>query len=211
VSGVLENLARRYGLVAVVSGRPASEVRDLLQPGSVAVFGLYGLESEPDRAGGVEPAPIRAALADVEGLARSVQGARVEDKGRSLAVHYREAGDPAGAVRRLRPKLEALARRRGLGVIEGKMVIEVVPLDLPGKGAVVAREAASRGLRACLFAGDDVADLDAFSELDRLRGGGLLAAKVAVRGPETPVALIATADVVVEGPQGLLELLRALG
>jgi len=61
-----------------------------------------------------------------------------------------------------------------------------------------------------LYAGDDHADLDAFAALDQLARGGLDTLKVAVRGPETPAALVEAADVVVEGPTGLVALLGQL-
>ncbi|MGH2659394.1 MAG: trehalose-phosphatase, partial [Actinomycetota bacterium] len=80
----------------------------------------------------------------------------------------------------------------------------------PRKGGAVERLVGEHALRAALFAGDDEADLDAFAALDRLRSKGLLAVKVAVRGDETPPGLVDSADVVVEGPEGLVALLRQL-
>ena len=61
-----------------------------------------------------------------------------------------------------------------------------------------------------LYAGDDLPDLAAFSALDDLAGGGVSVLKVAVRGDETPTGLLEAADEVVEGPRGLVELLREL-
>jgi trehalose 6-phosphate phosphatase len=90
------------------------------------------------------------------------------------------------------------------------MVLEVVPPDRPMKGAAVERLAREAGLAAVLYAGDDVADLDAFAALDRLAGQGVAAVRVAVAGPETPGELLRRADVVVEGPAGLVELLGEL-
>ena len=72
------------------------------------------------------------------------------------------------------------------------------------------RLAAELGLRAALYAGDDLADLEAFTALDRLAGEGLAALKVAVQGEETPDELLAAADLVTEGPEGLVDLLRQL-
>jgi trehalose 6-phosphate phosphatase len=95
-------------------------------------------------------------------------------------------------------------------VVEGKMVLEVVPADHPMKGGAVERLAGEAGLEAVLYAGDDVADLDAFAALDRLRDAGLETVKVAVRGDETPAALVEAADVTVEGPPGLVGLLGRL-
>ena len=89
------------------------------------------------------------------------------------------------------------------------MVLELAPADTPGKGAVVLRQASARGLDAVLYAGDDEADLDAFAALDRL-APATATAKVAVRSAETPNALLEAADIVVEGPAGLLTLLRTL-
>jgi trehalose 6-phosphate phosphatase len=79
------------------------------------------------------------------------------------------------------------------------------------KGGVVERIAGGSELQAVLYAGDDVADLDAFDAVDRLAAKGLATVKVAVRGDETPAGLLDAADVVVEGPAGLVALLRGLG
>ena len=81
------------------------------------------------------------------------------------------------------------------------MVLELVPRDRPMKGGAVERLAGEHGLEAVLFAGDDVADLDAFAALDRLAISGLVAVKVAVRGAETPRELVAGADLSVDGPR----------
>jgi trehalose 6-phosphate phosphatase len=204
---LLEALAARYALVAVVSGRTGHEVRRLLPVEGIEVFGLYGLEGigAPVHGPGVE-----AVREEVERIAALVPGAWVEDKGMSLAVHYRQARSPDEAPGRLAPPLEALARDRGLAVLPGKMVLELAPLEVPGKGSVITEQCRARGLRAALHAGDDAADLEAFAALERLREDGVFAVKVAVRSMETPPDLLAGADVVVDGPAGLLSLLRAL-
>jgi trehalose 6-phosphate phosphatase len=143
-------------------------------------------------------------------LAEPLPGAWVEDKGGSLAVHYRAAPDQSAAERLLRPALEAIAAGRSLIVLPGKMVLELAPADTPGKGALITREVGSRRLDGVLFAGDDRADLPAFSALDDLRGEAIATVKVAVRSEETPRELLDQADLVVERPRGLLELLTRL-
>jgi trehalose 6-phosphate phosphatase len=75
---------------------------------------------------------------------------------------------------------------------------------------VIERVAGEERLEYVLFAGDDLADLDAFAAMDRLAEGGVTGLRVAVRSEETPDALIEAADVVVEGPRGLLELLERM-
>jgi trehalose 6-phosphate phosphatase len=153
---------------------------------------------------------VRAVREEVERIASLVPGAWVEDKGASLAVHYRQAESPEAAPGLLGPPLHALARDRGLAVLPGRMVLELAPLEVPGKGSVITQHVRARGLRAALYAGDDAADLDAFAALDRLREDGTLAVKVAVSSNETLPELLAGADMVVDGPAGLLSLLRVL-
>jgi trehalose 6-phosphate phosphatase len=201
---VLSRLAGRYGLVALVSGRPADEVRRLVPVQGIEVFGQYGLPE------GIPSPGIDRARDEVEAAARSVPGAWVEDKGTSLAVHYRAAEDTDAAGRELSQALRSVADRLGLMLMAGKMVLELVPPDTPGKGSVILAQRASRDLQACLFAGDDVADLDAFAALDELRAEGISTVKVAVRSAETREELVSNADIVVEGPSGLVELLSDL-
>jgi trehalose 6-phosphate phosphatase len=202
---LLNRLSSVYRLVAVVTGRPARDVTRLLPVPALEVFGLYGLESGPGMG-----ADVREAREEVESIAATVPGAWVEDKGRSLAVHYRKASDPTTAEAAMRRALRPVARRMGLTILSGKRVLELAPREVPGKGAVVRREARSRRLRACLYAGDDVADLQAFEVLDELRGRGLHTVKVAVASAETPEAVTGAADVIVPGPAGLLALLGQL-
>lgn len=172
------------------------------------MVGLYGLGKEK-RAGGT-PGSVRAVLAQVERVAESVAGAWVEDKGDLVAVHFRSAPDSRSAERELEPPLSDLARRHGLALLPGKMVLELVPADTPGKGAVVQAECRVRGLTGCLYAGDDRADLSAFEALDQLRSEGAETLKIAVRSEETPEELLRAADLVVERPAGLAAFLARL-
>ena len=206
-AGVLARLAERFALVALVSGRPANDVRSMLDIPGVLVLGHYGLESASDDAGDESIAVVRG---EVEAAVSVEPGVWVEDKGRSVAVHARSADNPDAALAAVRPELERIAGAHGLLVLSGKMVLELAPAATPGKGAVVAREVRARRLRACLFAGDDVADLAAFSALDELAADGVVTVKVAVDGAETPAALEAAADEVVGSPQGLVRFLERL-
>jgi trehalose 6-phosphate phosphatase len=146
----------------------------------------------------------------VEAAAAAVPEAWVEDKGASIAVHYRQAPDPARARAQLIAALEKVASSTGLELVEGKMVVELVPAGRPRKGGAVKRIVGENDLSAALVAGDDVADVEAFHVLDLLAEQGLLGVKVAVRGEDTPRELLDAAAVVVDGPTGLVELLRQL-
>jgi trehalose 6-phosphate phosphatase len=200
----LSALVPSYAVVAVITGRRAEDVAALLRTEGVRYEGLYGMqEAAPDLATALAPRVEQRAVA-VEPTAW------VENKGASLAVHYRRALDPGAARARLLTSIRPLAAEAGLEVTEGKMVLELVPLDHPRKGGAVERIAGELDLQAVLFAGDDLADLDAFVMLDSLRERGLHTVKVAVRSDETPPPLVQRADLVVEGPEGTVELLRQL-
>jgi trehalose 6-phosphate phosphatase len=198
----LRGLVGRYRLVAVVSGRTTEEASALVDLDGVVVAGLYGLEAPP--------LPERVAAA-VEAEAQAVTGAWVERKGASVAVHVRLAPDPDAAEVELAPRLQRVAATEGLELQLGKRVIELVPAGRPRKGAAVERFVREAELAAALYAGDDHADLEAFDALAVLvRASGLRAVRVAVRGDETPDAVLAAADLIVDGPEGLADLLRSL-
>jgi trehalose 6-phosphate phosphatase len=201
---VLAGLCRRVELVAIITGRPARQVRELIPVQGVTIVGLYGLQEDQGRD------RIVASLGEVEGAAALIPGVWVEDKGASLAVHYRAAEDPDRAEAVLKPALDGIARRHGLSLLEGKMVVEVAAGSVPGKGAVLKAMAREHALAGCLYAGDDRPDVDAFAALDELAAAGLVTLKVAVRSAETPDEVLSAADIVVQGPAGLVRLLSEL-
>jgi len=201
----LVELTERYRTVAIVTGRRSDEVSALLDVPHVTYVGLYGLQDGANEL-------VTAVVPRVQTAAAEVPEAWVEDKGVSVAVHYRQARDPVSTRAALLVALQPVATEAGLELIEGKMVLELVPPDRPLKGGAVERLAREHGLQALLYAGDDLADLDAFDALDRLIASGDVrtAVRLAVRGPETPSELVNAADVVAEGPAELVELLRTL-
>lgn len=197
----LRRLVGRYALVAVISGRTTEELRDFVTVPGVRLVGSYGLGDST-----LPPEVINA----VRDAAASVSGARVESKAASVAVHVRGADDPDAAEASLRAALTAIGQVYDLEVIDGKRVLELVPAGRPLKGGVVESLVAQERLDAVLYAGDDLADLRAFDSLDRLATEGLRTVKVAVRGAETPRLLNEAADIVVDGPAGLVLLLNQL-
>jgi trehalose 6-phosphate phosphatase len=211
VREALESLAASGAVTAVISGRRARDVASLLHA-PVRCFGLYGLEDEGgplvESAGLV--AELESALPEVERAAALVPGSRVEAKGLQVAVHYRSSPEPEAARRVLLERLRPVAEAHGYRVLEGKKVVEIARAGGPTKGDVVARVARTEGIDAAMYAGDDVADLTAFETMDRLAADGVTALKVAVRHPETPAELIQPADLVADGPTGVVALLAQL-
>ncbi|MBA2625164.1 MAG: trehalose-phosphatase [Acidimicrobiia bacterium] len=202
----LLQLAERYRLVGVVSGRPVAYLRARLRPAADRLWlsGLYGLEGF-DAGRAVEApgvAPWRDTVAGTVARARSRFGDLVEDKGLSVTLHVRTAPERDEEVRAW---AGAEAVRTGLAVRPAKASVELHPPLPSDKGTVI--EAAAAGLAAVCFLGDDLGDLPAFDALDRLGERGVATVKVAVRTAEAPSAVLDRADVVVDGPEGALALL----
>lgn len=222
-SEVLVDLAEQVLAIAVITGRPARQAlalgglddvgQQIAERGKqLHVFGQYGHErwSSTERRV-VSPRPP-AGLASYErelpGLLRRLDAsdAYVEDKGLAVAVHTRQLDDPAGALERLLEPLSELAARHGLTVEPGRNVIEA---RAPGthKGDAVHTLAGELEAGGFLFAGDDLGDLEAFAAVDELRDQGLATLLVCSASPEEG-ALTKLADLVVPGPDGVLDLLR---
>jgi trehalose 6-phosphate phosphatase len=195
----VERLAGRYRLVACISGRPAADARRIVGLDDVEYIGVHGLEGHP---GVPEYTPLLTQLIE------SVDWPwRVETKaGVTAAFHYREVDDAEAE-----PAVEALvhaAEELGLAVQRGRKVVEVRPPIDVDKGTAARSLLAEHGLERALYAGDDTTDLDAFRGLDEAELDA--AVKVAVASPEMNPTLMNAADFVVDGPEGLVELLRQL-
>jgi len=204
----LADLARRFLLVGVVSGRPGSFLAEHLPAPGVQRWGSYGVERVRGDAT-VETAPGAARWGSVvAGVVRRARlgapaGVGVEDKGFSVTLHVRGAPEAAGWAQAF---AEREAGATGLAVHAARMSVELRPPLAIDKGTVVADVVGLAGVRAAMFIGDDRGDLPAFRALD----GVPTALRVAVASPELPPELAAAADLVVGGPSGVLELLRAL-
>jgi len=149
---ILARLAKRLAVVAVISGRPSAQVRDMVDIEGVLVVGTHGLEDEP--------AMDAATLEEIREVAATV-GAWVESKGAAAAVHFRGVEDPLAAATAAEPALAAVAAANGLEVLGGKRILELTPAGRRRKGGAVERVARDQGLEVVVFAGDDVGDLDA--------------------------------------------------
>jgi trehalose 6-phosphate phosphatase len=212
-------VARRYGLVACVSGRRAATARRIVSLGSITYVGNHGAEVLRGGATAVELDPEVAAWS--ERIARFADETwtekldrlrvRAEDKDVIRAYHWRGAPDEAAAEEGVREVAES-AEEAGFVIHWGRKVLEVrPPVDL-NKGRGVEHLLADADLDAALYAGDDKTDLDAFEGLRKLVAESRLqsAVCVGVRSDETPAELETQSDVLVDGPAGVRALLAAL-
>ncbi len=193
-------LARAYratgGATALITGRRIADVDRLFFPLALPVAGQHGFERR-DAAGAfhrhAQPAPeLAAARAPLAAFAAGHPGVLIEDKGLTLAAHYRLAP-------RAEPALEALTERLAaesagvLAIQRGKMVFELRPAG-KDKGTAIAEfleEAPFRG-RTPVFLGDDLTDEYGFSIVN---GRGGISVKVG-DGPTEAVARLPGVDAV---------------
>jgi trehalose 6-phosphate phosphatase len=212
-------LARRYSVVACVSGRQASEARAMVSIGSISYLGSHGAELL--KAGWTQP----VLDPQLEDWARRIQDfgreadtpdvrrlrVRLEDKGPIVAFHWRGARDEDAA----RSAIDAIAERAaaaGLRTHWGRKVLEVRPPVRIDKGAGIRSFLSGAPVDVALYVGDDVTDLDAFRALLQMAEDGEIsrAIRVGVSSEDGPREIVEEADLVVDGTEGVQKLLSML-
>ena len=214
---VLEELGRKYALVAIISGRSAQELLTWLGDG-IEIWGVHGAETVSGGVVHLSPRaePHRELMHTVCEEARArvgalgIEGLLVEDKTVMVGLHFRAAPDQEAARRLLDEIAAGLAGEYGLRRAGGRLAFELRPPEDFSKGSVVLDRARQEGLSAALFVGDDRVDLPGFDALDALASEGMTTVRVAVASGEAPKELLDRADIVVDGPTGALELLQRL-
>ena len=213
VVDLLGPLADRYAAVALVSGRPATYLASHAAAPGVRYLGLYGLEEivegrvQVDRRLEAARPAVAAARGDLAAdPAVTASGAYLEDKRYAVAVHTRRVADPGRWAGPIGEAASRIAAAHDLEVVPGKMVWELRPPVRSDKGDAVRRVLAESGATTLLVAGDDLGDLPAFAVAAEL-GGGL---RVVAGSAEAPAELLDAADLVVDGPEGIRELLEHL-
>lgn len=221
--GVLTDLAATVRAIAIVTGRPAQQalalgdldqLADRMRGTDLVVLGQYGNERWSSRERHVVSPDPPPGLADFERdlpalLGRAdVADAHVEHKGLAVAVHTRRLPDSDAAFARLVEPVGRAADAHGLVVEPGRHVLEVRAAGTD-KGAAVRALVEAYRPRGVLFAGDDLGDVPAFEAVAELREDGL-AGLLVCSGSQEESSLRDLADVVVDGPAGVLALVRDL-
>lgn len=170
--------------VGIVSGRPMSELKDMVKLDGIYYAGNHGLEIEgPGLSFISQPAQAARSLmkklaGEMSAALRDIEGVIIEDKGLSLSVHYRLVADGeenrvAEIFRRMTRPLLAEGR---IKVTSGKKVYEVRPPIDWHKGK--AAESIIKQIKSTLdisrllsvYLGDDTTDEDAFKVIQRPEG-----------------------------------------
>ena len=166
---------RHEGALALVTGRSITDVDRIFPELGVPVAGQHGCERR-DAQGAVhlhasDPAILRKLRELFAAFATRHPGVLLEDKGATLALHYRQSPELADRVQAaVRSSLDAVGAD-GYRLWEGKQLVEIRP-DGRDKGKAIAdfmREPPFAGRRP-VFVGDDVSDEDGFSVVDAMGG-----------------------------------------
>jgi trehalose 6-phosphate phosphatase len=212
----LTRLTRELDVVAVVTGRAVERAQRMVGVEGAAYVGNHGLEWLQDGVVQTDPAAetarpiLDAALADVRAKV-AANDLVVEDKRVSVAIHYRLASDPPRVERVLQEVLTPFAEAGQLRLIQGGLVVNLLPALHIDKGEAVRRLVERHSLRSVAFFGDDVTDLDAFRTLRDLRAeGAVQTLAVGVGSVEGPPDVRKEADIVLEGVEEVERVLAAL-
>jgi trehalose 6-phosphate phosphatase len=161
------------GRVALISGRPIAELDAFLLPLRLPAAGLHGLERRAAdgtlMSARTDPGPLQKLRESLAPILAADTNLMAEDKGLSIALHYR--GAPA-REEELRALMSALIERApGYRLVRGKCVLEAVPQGSDKGSAIESfmNESPFR-LGKPVFAGDDVTDEDGFAAVARMKG-----------------------------------------
>lgn len=164
---VLRRLAGHQRLTLyVISGRPLAELQKLVPVPRVHLLGLHGWEGRAVPPLRKERRLLRRARQVFDQRLPHCPQIWLEDKGLSLAVHYRGASQ--SAIRLARPIVREVLKMLGpqIHMVRGRKVWELLPRQIEGKGGTVSALLSKLPKQALpVFVGDDVADESAFAVL----------------------------------------------
>jgi trehalose 6-phosphate phosphatase len=197
LGGALTRLRDQLGgALAIVTGRPIAVIDGFLAPLRFDVAGLHGVEHR--LAGRLSPCRpddhprLRAAVTELPDRLPKHPGVLIEDKGCSVAVHWRLAPDVGDDAMQVMDEIAAMLgpeyRLQG-----GKAVAEILP-SRAAKGAIIRHfleQEPFRGRRP-IFIGDDLTDERGFAAVNEIGGVSIRIGREptsAHRRIESPAAL----------------------
>jgi trehalose 6-phosphate phosphatase len=219
IAALLEE-ARSYAHIAIMTGRAIESGAAMINIEGITYIGTHGVEwceglpgkhevqINPDALPYLAQGETLLTLAEQK-LANQ-PGILIERKRLGGSVHYRLAPQPEYARAMILDTLREPAKALNFYLSEGKRVIDIKPALTLNKGTELRNFVQRFKLAGVLFAGDDRTDLDAVLEIERLRQDGLQAASIAVQASDTLPALLEHADRVVQGVEGMAQLLKEI-
>ncbi|MBE2270626.1 MAG: trehalose-phosphatase [Anaerolinea sp.] len=214
-AALLDALAERVTVVALVSGRGARDLRQRFERPYAVYYGNHGLEFwRDDRLMLVETAhawsePLQHVLDAVRAM--NFEGVIVEDKGVTGSIHYRLAHDTAATRAALQELLAPLCEQSGFRLSEGQFIWEVNPPLQVDKGTAVRAIVEEYQLDGAIFIGDDVTDYAAMRMLRQLAADpqrDLRGLSLGVVHPTSPPDLFTACDLTADGVHDVTGFLR---
>lgn len=187
---LLENLAEKYALVGLITGRSMDSALQIIKAPGVVYVANHGMEICRDHnrsvAGEVQQylPQIRTALEMISksDLANE-PGIFIEDKYVSVAVHYRQAPEKMHDVEAL---LNKINDDMGLKLVKGRKVRELHPPVDINKGSAIESLLKDQGINLALYLGDDLSDIHAFRALKQIQWPKFQSITIGVRSAEVP-------------------------
>lgn len=203
-AAALKALAMQGVEIAIISGRGAADLAKRVAFPNATLIGNHGMEEWIDGEARIAQAALnyRPQLVRVADELRQIkaEGVYVEDKGASLALHYRRSQDPETFNTQHMLRFEALAAQYGLAFSSGRMIFEFkAPVNI-NKGTALQKLIREKELGAAIFMGDDRTDISALQTIQALRSAGAISGfGIGVQSAEGDPAVIAAADYFAEG------------
>lgn len=212
--------ARTFAQVAIMTGRALESGAAIVNIEGITYIGTHGVEWCEGLPGSHEiqinplAQPYLTQSAELLNLAEQSlahqPGILIERKRLGGSVHYRLSPQPEQARELILTTLREPAKALNFLLSEGKRVVDIKPALTLNKGTELRSFVQRFKLAGMLFAGDDRTDLDAALEIERLRLEGLQAATIVVQASDTLPALLEHADIVVQGVEGMAQLLNQI-
>jgi len=209
----LESLVNELPLVAAISGRLISVLRNLVGVEGVIYNGNHGLERwnngrveiRPEAQSYVEK--ITAAIKEL-GPVLNPLGVVFEDKGAGLVFHYRTLPNQEEVKEKILREIRRSEAAQPFNIDEARAVIELRPPLEISKGSTVKELVEGNNLAGAVYLGDDVADIDAFNAIHSLsEGTEFQGLAIGVVGEETPPNVAEKADLILRGVSEVEEFL----
>jgi trehalose 6-phosphate phosphatase len=166
---------RTSGALALVSGRMISDIDQIMRPMKLPAVGGHGAEMRLFSDGEVQAAPVRPMDPHLKKRFKAIgdfsPGILIEDKGYSLALHYRLAPDCERAIFNAVTAIQADLPDAPIEILNGKFVVEIKHEGFSKATAVreLMTQAPFKGRRP-IFLGDDVTDETVFAIMGDIDG-----------------------------------------
>ena len=201
----LSILGNHLALVAAISGRPAVEVKNMLNIDGMVYIGNHGLErwakghSEFAKDAQEYSGLIKAVIKELTPLL-SLEGISIQDKGITATIHYRLCPKPQSVKRAILRALKGSSQARKLHIMQERKSIDLLPPVKANKGTATLDLIQEYHLRSGIYLGDDLTDIDAFIAIHAASHNlDFQGFAIGITSQEMPKKLLAEVDFTLNG------------